>query len=306
MVNAVTPGQPAPTPAGQPAATGGSTGQPSSAADLLKQTLTDWGLTSLLPYVQDYLTKGYDSTTINLYLQNTPEWKQRFSGNELRKQKGLPVLSPADYIATEEQYRNVLQSYGLPSGFYDQHSDFANFIGNDVSPTEISQRAKVAYDQYLSAPADHQALWNQYFGPGDAIAGILDPDTATQVIMDRGTQVAIGGAALDRGINVSGQRAAFLQQHQVTLQQAQNAYSQIAQYGQADQQIGQRFGITPDSQGNAYGSQTDEENRLLLNSGSAAQQAVIANNSERGLFKATPGANQNALGVSQELSATEF
>jgi len=276
------------------------TQQPSSASDLLRQTLTSWGLTSLLPHLQDYLTKGYDSTTINLYLQDTPEWKQRFAGNELRKAKGLPVLSPADYIATEEQYRNVLQSYGLPSGFYDQHSDFTNFIGNDLSPTEISQRAKVAYDQYTNAPDDYKQLWNQYFGPGDAIAGILDPDVATQVIIDRGTQVGIGGAAADQGLAVSGQRAAYLQQHQVTLAQAQQAYSQIAQYGQADRNIGNRFGIT------GYGTQTDEENRLLLNNGPALQQAQVANASERGLFRATPGANQQALGVSQSLSATEF
>lgn len=274
--------------------------QPNSASDLLRQTLQDWGLTSLLPYVQDYLTKGYDSTTINLYLQDTPEWKQRFAGNEVRKQKGLPVLSPADYIATEEQYRNVLQSYGLPQGFYDQHSDFADFIGNDISPSEISQRAKVAYDQYLNTDPTHQALWNQYFGPGDAIAGILDPEKATQVIMDRGAQVGIGGAALDQGINVSGQRAAYLQQHQVTLAQAQQAYSQIAQYGQADRNIGNRFGMA------GYGSQENEENRLLLNSGAAQDQANVANNSERGLFRATPGINQAALGVSQELSATDF
>lgn len=274
--------------------------QPTSASDLLRQTLTDWGLTSLLPYVQDYLTKGYDNTTINLYLQDTPEWKQRFAGNEARKAKGLPVLSPADYIATEEQYRNVLQSYGLPSGFYDQHSDFADFIGNDISPTEMSQRAKVAYDQYLNVPSDHRDLWNQYFGPGDAIAGILDPDKATQIIVDRGTQVGIGGAALDQGINVSGQRAAYLQQHQVTLQQAQQAYSQIAQFGQADKNIGNRFGV------GGYGTQENEENRLLLNNGALQDQSAVLNASERGLFRETPGANQNALGVSQELSATEF
>lgn len=277
-----------------------ATTQPTSASDLLRQTLTDWGLTSLLPYVQDYLTKGYDSTTINLYLQDTPEWKQRFAGNEVRKQKGLPVLSPADYIATEEQYRNVMQSYGLPSGFYDQHSDFADFIGNDISPTEISQRAKVAYDQYLNTSADHRDLWNQYFGPGDAIAGILDPEKATQVIIDRGTQVGIGGAALDQGINVSGQRAAYLQQHQVALQQAQQAYQQIAQFGQADRNIGNRFGNA------SYGTQENEENRLLLNNGALQDQSAVLNNSERGLFRETPGANQNALGVSQELSATEF
>lgn len=280
--------------------------QPSSASDLLTQTLKDWGLSSLLPYVQDYLTKGYDSTTVNLYLQDTPEWKQRFAGNEIRKEKGLPVLSPAQYIASEEQYSNVLKSYGLPSGFYDQHQDFVNFIGNDVSPTEVSDRAKVAHDQYLNAPPEQKALWNQYYGPGDAIAGILDPNVATSVIQDRAAAVGIGGAAATQGISVSGTRATQLQQHQVTLAQAQNAYQQIAQYGQADSAIGSRFGVQPDSTGNRYGSTTQEENRLLLGSGAEADKATVANASERGLFAGHAGATTQSLGVSQELSATDF
>jgi hypothetical protein len=281
------------------------TAQPTSAADLLTNTLKEWGLSTLLPYVKDYLNKGYDSTTVNLYLQDTPQWKQRFAGNEIRKEKGLPVLSPAEYIGAEEQYSNVLKSYGLPKGFYDNHTDFVNFIGNDVSPTEVSERAKVAHDQYVAAPPEQKALWNQYYGPGDAIAGILDPNVATQVIKDRAAAVGIGGAAATQGIAVSGARAASLAQHQVTLAQAQNAYQQVAQYGQTDQAIGQRFGVQPDGTA-AYGSTTEEENRLLLGNGAEAAKATVANASERGLFTGHPGATQQSIGVSQELSATDF
>lgn len=280
--------------------------QAQTASDLLSQTLREWGLVSLLPHLKDYLTKGYDSTTVNLYLQDTPEWKARFAGNEQRKAAGLPVLSPAQYIATEEQYSNVLKSYGLPKGFYDSHSDFNNFIGQDISPAEISQRAKVAHDQYLNAPPEQRALWNRYYGPGDAIAGILDPKVATQTIIDRGAQLDIGGAAASQGIAVSQQRAATLAQHQVTLSQAQNAYRQIAQYAPQDKAIGDRFHISPDSTGAAYGSTTNEENQLLLGNGKAAAQATVADNSEKGLFSATPGASPAAIGVSQELSATNF
>lgn len=286
--------------------TPGPAGQPNSASDLLKQTLTEWGLTTLLPYVQDYLTKGYDSTTVNLYLQSTPEWKQRFAGNETRKAQGLPVLTPAQYIATEEQYRNVLQSYGLPAGFYDSHNDFNDFIGNDISPTEISQRAKVAHDQYNNAPPEQKALWNQYFGPGDAIAGILDPKVATQIINDRAQQVQIGGAAAQQGIAVSGARAGQLQQNGVTLSQAQTAYQRISQFQHADQQIGSRFNLGADSAGNKYGSTANEEDNLLLGNGSAADQQTVANASERGLFTQSAGANTQALGVSQELAGTNF
>jgi hypothetical protein len=270
----------------------------------MKDTLTTWGLTDLLPNLQQYLIAGYDSTTINLYLQQTPEWKTRFAGNELRKQNGLAVLTPAQYISNEEQYRNVMQSYGLPSGFYDNHSDFVNFIGNDVSPTEISQRAKIAHDQYLAAPPETKALWNQYYGMGDAIAGILDPKVATQVIADRAATVDIGGAAASQGLQVGVGRATQFQQKGVTLSQAQAAYSKIAQYAQPDAAIGNRFDLGADNQGNKYGTQANEEDQLLLNNGSAMNQAVVGNASERGLFQGHAGANTASLGVSQELAAT--
>lgn len=277
---------------GTPTPTSGGGSIPSSASELLKQTLISWGLQSLLPHLQDYLKQGYDSTTINLALQDTAEWKARFAGNELRKQKGLSVLDPAQYIATEEQYRNVLQNYGLPSGFYDSHDDFNTFIGNDVSPSELQSRAQVAHDTYFSAPPEWRSLWASYgFSHGDAIASILDPNVGTQLIQDRATQVQIGGTAKQEGFNVSQARAQQFQQHGTTLAQAQRAYQQLGQYAQTDQNIAQRFGTTFD--------QTQEENDLLLGDAAAAQKRQQLYNSEQGLFSGTRGADANSLAVSQ-------
>ena len=275
-----------------PAAASGAGTVPASAGDLLKQTLIDWGLSSLLPHLQDYLTKGYDSNTINLALQTTPEWQTRFAGNELRKTKGLPVLTPAQYIATEEQYRQVMQSYGLPAGFYDSHDDFNQFIGNDVSPSELSTRAQIAHDQYINAPAATKALWQQYYGgAGDAIAGILDPTKATQLIQDQANQVAIGGAAAQQGIAVNQQRAQQFQQHGTTLAQAQNAYQKIALAAPTDQAIATRFG-------QSFG-QTQEENDLLLGDAAATQQRQSLYSSEENLFQGHSGADTTSAGVSQ-------
>ena len=264
---------------------------PSSAADLLKATLTAWGLQSLLPHLQEYLTAGYDSNTINLALQNTQEWKTRFAGNEIRKANGLSVLTPAQYIATEEQYRNTLQAYGLPSGFYDSHDDFNKFIGNDISPAELQSRAQLAHDTYLSAPQAYRDTWNQYFSPGDAVAAILDPTVGTQVITDRANQVAIGATAAQQGLNVSQARAQQFQQHGTTLAQAQAAYSQIAKSLPTDQSIGNRF--------NQQFGQTQEENDLLLGDAQAANQRQSLYASEKALFDGSAGADANSLGASQ-------
>lgn len=269
-----------------------STGQQDALAymqDLLKQ----WDLTSLGSDLRNLILKGDTNTsTLSLALQQTDAYKQRFAGNEIRKANGLAVLSPGEYLAAERSYRQVLQAYGLPSGFYDQHSDFADFIGGDVSATELESRAKIAHDQYLAAPDDVKNLWSQYFGnKGDALAAILDPKVATQVIQDRGLQVQIGGAAAHNGLSVDQARAQQLQQGGVTADQAASGYKSIGQSLGTDQLIGQRFGTTF--------TQADEENDVLLNQADAAKKRALLYQQEQGLFKGGNSATSDSLGVSQ-------
>lgn len=259
----------------------------------MNQTLASWGLQSLAADVRKFIIQGdTDQSTLALALSQTDAYKQRFAGNAARVKNGLPELTPAQYIALEEQYKNVLQSYGLPAGFYDSQKDFTDFIGKDLSPSELQTRAQIAHDQYTAAPAYMKELWGQYFGSkGDAIAAIIDPDTATAVIQDRAKQVQIGGAAAAQGMSVSQQRAQQFAQAGVTLDQARQAYQQIAAIHNTDQSIARRFGQTF--------TQADEENDLLLGNGDAAlkRQSLYAN--EKALFHGSGGLDQSALGVAQ-------
>jgi hypothetical protein len=259
----------------------------------MSATLTSWGLSSLSTDLKNLILKGDTSPdTLSLALSQTAAYKQRFAGNAERVKNGLRELTPAEYLATEEQYQNVLKSYGLPSGFYDQHSDFNDFIGNGISPAELQQRAQVAHDQYMAAPPATRALWGQYYGTkGDAIATILDPSVATQLIVDRGQQVAIGGAAAMQGMSINQQRAQQFQQAGVTLAGAQKAYQQIAQSISTDKDIAQRFHTS-------FG-QTDEENGILLGQAQPALQRQQMYDEENALFKGGNGAAPDALGVSQ-------
>lgn len=261
--------------------------------DLMQQTLHEWGLDSLAGDLKKLVVNGDTSAdTLALALSQTQAYKTRFAGNQVRVQNGLHELTPAEYIATERQYAQVLQSYGLPKGFYDKPEDFTKFIGQDISPAELDSRAKVAHDQFIAAPDYVRNLWSQYFGTtGDAIASILDPQVATSLIQDRSTQVAIGGAAAEHGMSVTQARAQQLQQAGVTGAKAQTAYSQISQALPLDQQIAQRFGTT-------FG-QAQEENDLLLGNGDAARQRATMYDEERNLFKSQASADNQSLGVSQ-------
>jgi hypothetical protein len=258
---------------------------PNSAADLLKQTLISWGLASLLPHLQDYLTKGYDSNTINLALQDTQEWKMRFAGNEIRKQNGLGVLSPAQYIAVEEQYHQIMQAHGLPSQFYDKQSDFTNFIGGDVSPSELDARAKIAADQWQNADPQTKAAWKNYYNldDGHAIAAILDQKTALPIIERQAAAAGIGGAAGQQGLDVTRSRAEQFAQFGVSLDQARQAYSNISQVLPAAQALGSRFGET-------FG-QSQLEDASLLGSGEALRQQQRLTSSEKSDFSGGIGAN---------------
>jgi len=266
-----------------------------NAFDLVAAQLAAWGLSSLLPDLRTFILQGDTAPdTLTLALSNTDAYKARFIGNETRIKNGLQALTPAQYVATETQYADILRSYGLPAGFYDKHSDFTDFIGKDISAAELDARAKIAHDQYEAAPAATKALWQQYYGTkGDAIAAILDPAVATQVIQDRSTQVAIGGAAAQQGLAVNQKRAQQLQQAGVTGQQAQAGYQQIVKSMPFDNSIAQRFGTT-------FGQQ-QEENSILLGNAADTQKRQTLYDEEQALFKGHGGASANSLSTGQEV-----
>lgn len=289
-----TSGTPAPPPAvSHPTPAPLSNGQ-QSAFDLLNATLASWGLSSLSNVLRTLVLKGdTNPDTLSLELSQTKEYKQRFAANEARAKAGLPQLKPAEYIAMEEGYRNVLNAYGFPKGFYDSRDDFTKLIAGDVSVDEVRARAQVAHDQYMNAPGYVKTLWGQYFGTkGDALAAILDPNTATQLIQDRGQQVALGGAAAQVGLGIDQKRAQQLQQAGITLDGARQAYQKIATALPTDQSIAQRFGTSFD--------QTQEENDLLLGNAQAGVKRQTLYSSEQALFHGSSGLSSDAIGVSHD------
>ncbi len=110
----------------------------------LRLIFSNYGLDSLAPKITEFIQMGYSPDTVTLKLQETPEYKQRFIGNESRRKAGLPVLNPAEYLSVEASYKKIMRDAELPAGFYDQPDDFGKFIGADVSPTELQERVSIA------------------------------------------------------------------------------------------------------------------------------------------------------------------
>lgn len=218
-------------------------GDQRNAYEALNNLFTGYGLQTLAPKIFDYIQKGYSADTISILLQDTSEYKERFKGNELRRQRGLPVLAPNEYLSVESSYRQLMRTAGLPEGFYDQSSDFNDFIGKDVSPTELKTRVDMAAQATTLANPSYKRALQQMYGIDEShvTAYFLDPDRATPLLQKQAAAAAIGAEALKRGLQVSSSSEAFATAG-VSAAQAAQAYGQIAEQMPGFQDIAHQYG----------------------------------------------------------------
>ena len=171
---------------------------------------------------------GASEDTIALQLQETEEYKQRFSANQERLKKGLRVLDPGSYIGLEDRYRQILRAYGLKQ--FDTDSYVTQFLANDTSPEELSSRVVTAVQRIQNAdPAIIRTLKDFYgIGTTDMVAYVLDPNNQFPKIERQVAAAEIGTAArrqgLEAGVNVAEQLAA----QGITQAEAQRGYATIA------------------------------------------------------------------------------
>jgi hypothetical protein len=186
----------------------------SDAAALLLQMLRQYGLESLAPQVMKFLQEGYGPDSVTYLLEQTPEYKTRFVANEARRQKGLPVLSPREYIETERAYRAIMNSAGLPEGYYDSPDDFRRFLEEDKSPQEIKSRVDIAVQHAQNMDEAQKQTFLSYYGIGERelAAYMLNPDRALPTIERISKNVQLGSEALRQGYTVDLSRAEYLTQ----------------------------------------------------------------------------------------------
>jgi hypothetical protein len=260
-----------------------------TASEIISAQLSSWGLGSLAGKVSDLIREGLSSDAVTLRLQATDEYKQRFAANAARTAKGLAALSPAEYIAAENSYRQVLQSYGLPATFYDSQDDYRRFLENDLSPTELQDRAKVAQQVWLSTDQQTKNVWRDWYGLSDgaAIASILDPAKALPIVQTQAEAARAGGIARANGLTADQGRITRYLDQGIAADQLAQGFGEIGAVHDVDQAIGRRFGTDL--------SQTVEEQSRIegLASARRAQQSAYA--SEQALFNARAGADKTSL-----------
>lgn len=265
-----------------------------NAYDLMQQMLTDWGLESLSSTVYDLLVQGYSQDNVSVLLRDTDAYKQRFKGNQLRKQAGLAVLSPAEYLSVERSYRQLLRTSGIPEGFWDQQDDFTQLIAKDVSPMELQRRVDISSTIASNIDENSRAYFHDTYGldfssldRGQLTAYVMDADRGMDVINRALKGGRIAGAARGRGVALSQAQA--------------EQFGAAADLNQLDQQAAQyadvasRGGFLAGLYNGQYDAQRAGED-VFLGDTAAEQERIRLQKAERATFAGAGSSTQNALG----------
>ena len=199
------------------------------------------GMADFGPVLTRLVQQGYKGTALTSKLEDTEEYKTRFSANAERIKKGLAPLKPSSYLAMEAGYKRLMREAGLPEGFYDTQDDFKKFIANDVSTVELKSRVDAAQLSLNNADPFYVQSLEKYYGlgPGDMLAQALDPERATPFIMRRVQAAQIGAAAARQNIDIAAASAENLLSFGVTQQQAQQGFEQVAAIAPVAQRLSQ-------------------------------------------------------------------
>ena len=169
-----------------------------------KARFTALGLGSLADAMVSISTSANPPTTdagYYLALLDTPEYKTRFGDtNAMRIKNGLPALSEADIMKSEENIRNTMKAYNMPAGFYDQPQDLQTFIALDKSAAEVGDIIKAYQDIAKTVNPDTSKALETYYGIGlsGITAALMDPAKAQPVlnaIAQKGTSAAAAASA---------------------------------------------------------------------------------------------------------------
>jgi len=264
-----------------------------SAVAVLTERFEEYGLGSLINKIKDLAIDGATEATISLALRETDEYKERFKANEERIKKGLRVLTPAEYLRVEDGYRQVLRSYGLKQ--FDTDNYVSQFIANDVSPAEFSNRVVTAVQRVQNAdPAVSRQLRDFYgIGQSDLVAYALDPTNQLQKIERQVAAAEIGVAAARQGLQAGVSVAEQLAAQGVTEAEAQKGYATIADILPTSEKLSEIYGTTLD----AYG-QSEAEQEVFNSLASAQRKRQRLTAREVAAFSGSSGTNRTSLTTS--------
>lgn len=246
-----------------------------SAYKILSDFFTSLGIKSdaeLQGVIQDAMTAGYGPDKIDLImpeLQKTQAFKNRFPGYLQRTANGYNQVSLGEYLQLENSYHRILQEAGLPAGFYDDPSDFGQWIASDVSPDEIQNRVNLATQEANKIDPTTKNLLAQFYGlgTGDIASYFLDQNRALPVIKRQYETANVAAYAQKAGLAVNN-----IQHYENLVDQGVTADAAAQGYGMV-KSLNDTVGRTAALYGDTY-SQSDAENDVFFNRNEKRRQIM--------------------------------
>ena len=208
----------------------------------INASIAQWenlGLTNVRQIANRLVADGYSTSQVSTLLRenimNSGEYKSLYgSVQEGQRKAGLPVMNPESIQIQRSAYESVMRRAGLPKGFYDDPSDFNNFLMNDVSPDEVAYRVNLA-QQIMGESVQPEVLdaFRRYYGigRGELTAYFLDPERAEPLLQKQAQAALIGAEALTSGVRGVGKRGFVedLVEKGVDQMSARAAFGQVAE-----------------------------------------------------------------------------
>lgn len=222
---------------------------------IIVDRLNRYNLGSLAPLIKKLAIEGATEATIMLRLQDEPLYQERFKANQSRISKGLKALTPSEYLTLEDDYRQVLRAYGLTQ--FDNDAYVSQFLANDISVSELSNRVVAAVQRVRNADPAVSAMLKNYYGisNNDLVAYVLDPNQQFQKIERQIAASEIGVAAGRQGFNIGVPVAEQLAAQGITQAEAQRGYATIADILPTAEKLSDIYGATLEGYGLAEGEQ---------------------------------------------------
>lgn len=144
-----TPAAPTPAPAAAaasptsaPPTPAGPTPAQQDAFAQIQTVLGQYGISGLGDWLWGEIKNNNPESQIMLDLQNQPAFLSRFPGMKALTDAGLPAITPAQYLATENEYKRNLADLGIDTKGLTP-ADFVPLFASNLDPTEVRSRMDI-------------------------------------------------------------------------------------------------------------------------------------------------------------------
>jgi hypothetical protein len=255
-------------------------GTRADARNTIRAVLATYGLGELSDYLYGVYARGEvnvnNPNALIFAIREQDAYKKRFAANAARAKKGLAELDPASYLQLENSYRQLLQSNGLPPGFYDQTEDFTTLLEGDVSPQELQTRVQQGFRAVEDADPEVKRQMQELYGVSEAglAAYFLDSTKAAPILTRQAEAAKIAARAKEQGrIQLLSGTAEEIAARGITAQESIAGFTALGlQEGLFTEMMGEQALTQQQKVGAALGYDVEAQRKILLNAEAPAKR----------------------------------